>query len=110
MGCLTAAIYTAFLYDIDSSIENENVKVEVDTYNYSSIPEVNLFIDDLIEVQLDNFNLTPTTSTLYIAQTLDVQVSLVCSTSTGEYELLSVTEGNIITIDGQYIRVLRNGV
>ena len=32
MGCLTAAIYTAFLYDIDSSIENENVKVEVDTY------------------------------------------------------------------------------
>ena len=110
MGCLTAAIYTAFLYDIDSSIENENVKVEVDTYNYSSTPEVSLFIDDLIEVQLDNFNLTPTTSTLYIAQTLDVQVSLVCSTSTGEYELLSVTEGNIITIDGQYIRVLRNGI
>lgn len=110
MGCLTAAIYTAFLYDIDSSIENKNVKVEVDTYNYSSIPEVSLFIDDLIEVQLDNFNLTPTASTLYIAQTLDVQVSLVCSTATGEYELLSVTEGNIITIDGQYIRVLRNGV
>lgn len=110
MGCLTAAIYTAFLYDIDSSIENENVKVEVDTYNYSSIPEVSLFIDDLIEVQLDNFNLTPTASSLYIAQTLDVQVSLVCSTSAGEYELLSVTEGNIITIDGQYIRVLRNGI
>lgn len=110
MGCLTAAIYTAFLYDIDSSIENKNTKVEVDTYNYSSIPEVSLLIDDLIEVQLDNFNLTPTTSTLYIAQTLDVQVSLVCSTPTGEYELLSVTGGNIITIDGQYIRVLRNGI
>lgn len=110
MGCLTAAIYTAFLYDIDSSIENKNTKVEVNTHSCSTIPEVSLLIDDLIEVQLDNFNLTPTASTLYIAQTLDVQVSLVCSTSTGEYELLSVTEGNIITIDGQYIRVLRNGV
>lgn len=110
MGCLTAAIYTAFLYDIDSSIENKNTGVEADIYNCSDIPEVSLFIDDLIEVQLDNFNLTPTTSTLYIAQTLDVQVSLVCSTSTGEYELLSVAEGNIITIDGQYIRVLRNGI
>ena len=110
MGCLTAAIYTAFLYDIDSSIENKNTEVEVSTYNCSNIPEVSLFIDDLIEVQLDNFNLTPTSSTLYIAQTLNVQISLVCSTPTGEYEFLSVTEGNIITIDGQYIRVLRNGI
>lgn len=110
MGCLTAAIYTAFLYDIDSSIENRNTEVEVSTYDHSSIPDVILTGDNIIGVQLDNFNQTPTSSTLYIAQTLNVQISLVCSTSTGEYEFLSVTEGNIITIDGQYIRVLRNGI
>lgn len=110
MGCLTAAIYTAFLYDIDSSIENQNTGIETSTQCLSSIPEVSLLVNYSIEAQVDNFNLTPTTTTLFITQSLGVQVSLVCSTSTGEYELLSVTEGNIITIDGQYIRVLRNGI
>lgn len=110
MGCLTAAIYTAFLYDIDSSIENKNVKVEATVDSYSSTPEVNLLFDDVFEVQIGNFNLPPSASTFYIAQTLDIQVSLVCSTASGEYEFLSVIEGNIITIDGQYIRVLRNGI
>lgn len=110
MGCLTAAIYTAFLYDIDSSIENKNTEVEAVINSYSSIPEVNLLFGDFIEVQINGINPTPSASTFYIAQSLDVQISLVCSTAAGDYEFLSVIEGNIITIDGQYIRVLRNGI
>lgn len=110
MGCLTAAIYTAFLYDIDSSIENKNVDVSASTTGYSEIPAVSILVNAGPEVQIDNFNQTPTTLTSFINQTLSVELSLVCVVSTGEFELLRVIEGNIITIDGQYIRVLRNGI
>lgn len=63
-----------------------------------------------VNIVTQNLNVPVEITTSFIPQTLNVQVSLVCQTTTGEYELLRVAEGNIITIDGQYIRVLRNGV
>ena len=110
MGCLTAAIYTAFLYDIDSSVENENTEVETTVSNLSNIPEVAVLINAPIDVQTYNFNLSPSTSTYFVSQTLHVEVSLVCTVETGDEELLRVIEENLITIDGQYIKVLRNVV
>lgn len=110
MGCLTAAIYTAFLYDIDSSVENKNVEVETSVSIINSIPEVTILFNTPIEVQIDNFNQTPTTSTNFIPQTIETEIYIVCTVSTGETEFLRVIEGNIITIDGQYIKVLKNGI
>jgi len=110
MGCLTAAIYTAFLYDIDSSIENKNVELNttVNSLNAECIVElVNVnFIDALISRECSDVHL----ELIYSPPTIHTAISLVCNVSSGEYEFLRVIEGNIITIDGQYIRVLRNGV
>lgn len=110
MGCLTAAIYTAFLYDIDSSIVNENTGLEVSVEkNYSSLEAI-LETNGGIGVQIVNYNTGVNLGFNCVPQTLQFELSLVCEISPGQYELLRVYEGNIITIDGQYIRVLRNGV
>lgn len=110
MGCLTAVISTAFLYDINSRIENKNVATKVSVEAASFRPEIIAETFSTIGILISNVNTGVTPEASYISQSLCLEISLVCTAGLGNIELLRVFEGDLITIDGEYITVIRNGI
>lgn len=45
-----------------------------------------------------------------VPQTMEVSISIWCEIGPDIWEFLQVLEGDLITIDGEYIKVLRSGV
>ena len=109
MSCLSAVISTAFLYDINSSIENKNVPL---TTVVSTSTSVDFTVNELSDIEVTADVLSPTidTNISYTSPTVSFTISLVCSVSGDDYEYLQVLEGFVILIDGQYVKVIKNGI
>ena len=105
MGCLTAVISPSFLYDIHSSVENQNTGLDsvIENLNSQLVTETENIND--LEVSVQSYSPTLIAGVTFIPQTITAQLSLVCQISPGVWENLQVLEGSIITIDGQYIKV-----
>ena len=109
MGCITTTIYTFPPYDICTEMENKNVDVNTEVVaTKSTITSTILLLND-ISTKIVSPCICIESNASFIPQSLVVEISLGCEISPGRWEYLQVIEGNIITIDGQFIKVLRNG-
>lgn len=109
MGCLSLTIQDRTLVDIEASAEcrNTGLVASADCRNAS------------LSVETDARNTPPAVSVIGIAPTVSfavvsvnirpsVSVGLVCGVNLdGTWQYLQVEDGCLITIDGQYMKVLR---
>lgn len=108
MECITTTIYTFPPYDIITKVENKNVDVNTKVVGIdSTITSTILLLND-ISTKVVPPCICVESDVEFVPQTLVIEISLGCEISPGRWEYLQVIEGNVITIDGQFIKVLRN--
>lgn len=107
MGCLLVDIVSPTLCTVHI-VEDLNESLEVDVIGKTS--GINTSISEVLSYYsaiLHNTNVDLDISIQSKNVSPKVTVALICRIGTDEWLYLHVLEGNIITIDGQYIKVLR---
>lgn len=110
MGCINVEVWPAVIYNIRTSVTpvgGKNISVVKAGGDFSVDTELTP-PSVLTTVLLGNGRFS--TSVIPQNAGINVTVSIVCTTSTGTEVFLEVIEGRLITIDGQYIKVLKDGV
>ena len=106
MGCLSISVM-GFAYDTQIILEPKNTFPEleleshntpVDFYIIGEIPSVEIELEGQNDIDAEFTNCN---------EKISVQIYLVCSVSLGDDEYLQVLEGNVILIDGSFVKVLK---
>ena len=107
MSCISVDIWPVVLYNISTSVTRiGGANITVGTVPRGYNVNVGLTLPSLLTtISASNSRLT------LLARSANTKVhttiNIVCSTSWGEEVFLEVLEGRLITIDGQYIKVLK---
>lgn len=107
MGCLYVDVATPLpctlhiVEDLNETLEASVIK------DYSDINVEATSVLSNYSVNLSNRNTGVYVNTVPKNVSTKVIIALVCRISEGEWLYLHVEEGNIITIDGQFMKVLR---
>lgn len=110
MSCINVDIWPAVLYDISTSftkVSGANILAERASEPASIVAE--LASPSILTTVYNNsgrlaFSARP------VNTGINITVSIVCTASSGEEIFLEVLDGRLITIDGQYIKVLKDGI
>ena len=110
MGCINVDVWPVVLYNIHTSISVVNTTRVQATITGGTL-----------ETSIEEYKLPLTISTIPVGQRvsaftqsfndkINISLSIVCTTSLGDEVFLEVIEGRLITIDGQYIKVLKDAI
>jgi hypothetical protein len=110
MSCISVEVWPVVIYNLNVSITEVSSR-SISVHNISDNLNVNAEVTSssiLITSQVRNgvspIVIDPRPSTISIS------LGIVCTSTAGIDTILEVIEGRLITIDGQYIKVLKNGV
>lgn len=110
MSCISVDIWPVILYNISTSVTRVGgADIAVNTVPRGNNINVGLTLPSILTTIVVNGGRLS-----LLAQSVNTNIhtaiSIVCSTSWGDEVFLEVIEGRLITIDGQYIKVLKDGI
>jgi adenosylcobinamide amidohydrolase len=106
MGCLNISVI-GLAYDTELVIEPKNSFPELELTNKNTSAEISLTSDSgTTAITAENCNnISISLQNKNTGGTLDIV--LICKVGLDEFAYLQVLEGNVILIDGSYVKVLR---
>lgn len=107
MSCINVTVWPVILYDISTDISVTNsLQVSVEGRSDNIYSEITSSSESVV-VNVNASNTGIDVSVQSRGGRVSATLSIVCTISTGETVFLEVIEGRLITIEGEYIKVLR---
>ena len=107
MSCINVTVWPVILYDISTDISVTNsLQVSVEGRSDNIHSEITGSSESVV-VNINTSNTGIDVSVQSRGGRVSTTLSIVCTVSTGETVFLEVIEGRLITIQGEYIKVLR---
>ena len=110
MSCISISVI-GFAHNVALSTESMNKSLSVEATNINTSTEIEITaLNKGVLIGSIGSNRVVSLENTALNKKVTIQVGLICSIGPNLYTYLQVLEGDVILIDGEYLKVLRDGV